>query len=383
MPEKRCSVAAKGGHAERAHAVLSPSAAHRWLRCQASIKLVERLRGEGRIEETTSAAAAEGTAAHEAAELILIRYLQNSMLRPGDVGHWWQRHRDVLPEETLSLGWGRISKEVKPYLEVIRELDESRWTIMLERRVNPGNDSCTGTADCIALSPDGSELKVIDLKFGRGVPVSAEGNPQLRLYALGALRLFEALGSIETVTMVIVQPRLDSISQDTMSASDLQDWYRWVVEPAIAETASPEARFGPGEKTCRWCPAAGMCAAQQRWALSDGFDADAETLSPEELADGLSRMAAIKNWMSAAKLVATRMLDLDPAAVPGWELKPGVRRRKIVGYPSPDAPMGWVNPPTWKSLTELERENGRDNVANVLGDAITTTEGEPRLVRTK
>lgn len=383
MPEKRCSVAAKGGHAERAHAVLSPSAAHRWLRCPASIKLVERLRGEGRIEETTSAAAAEGTAAHEVAEAILTRYLQNRTIRPGDVGHWWQRHRDVLPEETASLGWDRISTEVGPYLEAVKDLDESGWTIMLERRVNPGNDSCTGTADCIALSPDGRELKVIDLKFGRGVPVSAKGNPQLRLYALGALRLFEALGSIETVTMVIVQPRLDSISQDTMSAADLVSWYRWIVEPAVVETASPEARFGPGEKACRWCPAAGMCTAQQRWVLAEGFDADAETLSPEELADGLSRMTAIKNWMSAAKLTATRMLDLDPAAVPGWGLKPGVKRRKIVGYPPPDAPADWVNPPTWKGLTELERANGKAEVADVLGDAITITEGEPRLVRTK
>lgn len=193
------------------HATLSASSSHRWMNCPPSVRLTEHIADNGSVY------AAEGSEAHALCEYKLRRLLGIDADNPLD-GPGGLQYYDSTMEDAAN-GYAAYVMELledirqtcaDPIVMVEQNLDYSRW-------VKDGY----GTGDAVIVA-DGT-LHVVDFKYGTGVPVSAEGNSQMRLYALGALDMFGELYDIDTVVMTIYQPRLASISTDTISKTDLLD----------------------------------------------------------------------------------------------------------------------------------------------------------------
>lgn len=200
----------------RAHATLSPSSAERWLECPASIHMTETL---GRSDDGSSLYAEEGTRAHNLAEIEAAhefglttdeqyRAFKAQWLRTAEA------HGDDVEE---------MERHVRVYVTMLRDLMTSMGpgtTVYLEKRLQTGVPGCWGTGDAILVNA--SQVAVIDFKYGAGVVVRAEENPQLKLYGLGVLEMFgDILGITETVGMHICQPRAGGQSHFTMTANDL------------------------------------------------------------------------------------------------------------------------------------------------------------------
>ena len=201
------------------HAILSASASYRWLNCPPSVRLTERIPDNGSIY------AAEGSEAHALCEYKLRKLLGMEVQNPLDTPVGLQYYDNTM--EDAATGYAafvlELLEEIRkscpdPIVMVEQRLDFSRW-------VKDG----FGTGDAVIVA-DGT-LHVIDFKYGTGVPVSAEGNSQMRLYALGAVDMFGELYDIDTVVMTIYQPRLTSISTDTISKTDLLDWAENTLRP--------------------------------------------------------------------------------------------------------------------------------------------------------
>lgn len=208
--------------AQRKHAILSTSSAHRWLSCPPSAML------EKDMPDQTSVYVEEGTVAHEVAEYKVRSYLGEKNLTVPSTGIF-----DV----------AEIDKHTDTYLQYVTDTVETirkscpDALVMVEQRLDFSNyvKDGFGTGDLVIVSDD--VIQVIDFKYGKGVAVSAENNPQMKLYALGALNLYDYLYDIRTVKMTIVQPRLDSISEWEISVSELKDWAENTLKP-IAELAA-------------------------------------------------------------------------------------------------------------------------------------------------
>jgi hypothetical protein len=272
------------------HALFSPSGAHRWIACPAS------LAAEQGYPDTSSAYADEGTMAHAVAE---------AMLRG-----------EPAPANTLDEdGYEAVQR----YVDYVRDVAEG-GQLMVEERVYFGdaigqpNDLAFGTAD--ALVARGNELVVIDLKFGRGVKVDATENKQLMLYALGALPLFDLAYEIDSVRLVVHQPRLYSVSEWTTTVSALREFASYA--EAAAETArmlrdNGEADernwlFSPTEDTCRWCKAKADCPALAdavRGAVASSFD----DLTPEAVSVGTRNVEALYSDALGAKMAVVGMVE--------------------------------------------------------------------------
>ena len=191
-------------HAERAHALLSASSAHRWIHCTPAPYL------EAQHPDTSSDAAAEGTAAHELAEHKLHQHLDLPTTRP--VSEWDSEEMDDYTDQ--------YADHVMAELQRAREEDPAAF-LALEERLDFSHivPDGFGTGDAVIVG-DGT-LTIVDLKYGKGVTVDAEGNPQMRLYALGALAAYGMIYDIRTVRMVIFQPRIDNISVDEVAVDEL------------------------------------------------------------------------------------------------------------------------------------------------------------------
>ena len=245
------------------HASLGPSSAGRWLTCTASVRMAEEFPNP----KAESSFAEEGTAAHALAELEARREflgLSEDDYAAGLAG-WRESWGEKYDED-------EIRENVLVYVaEVGRALRaDPMSSLLLEQRMETGVDGCWGTGDAVVISP--SSVHILDLKYGMGVPVGAVGNPQLRLYGLGGLETFGSLiGDIERVTVTIVQPRLDSISSETLTTSELLAWRDEVVIPAVREIDSGRDHFQPSESACRFCPVAGECIARRDFVLSGDF----------------------------------------------------------------------------------------------------------------
>lgn len=301
-----------------AHALLGASSSKRWLTCTPSARLCETM-----PEETTTFAA-EGTLAHEIAELKLrkaylepmstrqfnatMKKLQASPLFTPDMPGYVDRYVDYV----ATIVHGRSSP---PFVAVEKRLDYSDWA-----------PEGFGTGDCVILS--GRELWVNDLKYGKGVPVSAEGNTQMRLYALGALREFGCIYPIETVHMAIVQPRLDDISEDTIQAADLLAWGE-TIKPRAQKAWAGEGEYVPGEH-CRFCRARKICRArtESHTALEDFGFKRTPLLSDTEVAQILTRAANLESWVHDLREYALQAL-LRGAEIPGWKAVEGRSTRKF------------------------------------------------------
>lgn len=371
-------------HAERAHALLGASKASQWINCPPSAKLQES------VPDKRSEYADEGTAAHELAELKLQRRLfPNNSKRRADL----ELKMDAFIKTNPFYG-PEMENAIKEYVEKVEErymaakARSSDAVILLEERLDFTEwvPDGYGTGDVVLIA-DGV-LEVIDLKYGKGVPVSAIGNPQIRLYGLGAWWGYNYLYSINEVHMTIVQPRLDSVSTDVMSLGELVEWAETTVKPAAALAFRGEGEFKSGDH-CRWCKVKGSCRAradENMLALQHEFK-DPALMSYEEIGSILFIAQQLKTWANDVEEYAFEQAKTGNK-IPQWKLVEGRSNRAIS-----DKDTAWktleeaqleadkyLKPRELLGIGELEKRIGKKEITTLLGDLIVKPPGKPVLV---
>ena len=369
------------------HAILSPSSAERWISCPASVQLSEKYRRE----ETDSIFAREGTAAHALAELhgrLAFGYISEDEFEAGAV-RWEEEFGDVFGPPTNS-DREEMFEHARDYVRVVQNL-ASRYkhsSVHFEERLATGVPQSWGTSDAVIVSP--LAVHIVDFKYGKGVRVEAAGNPQLRLYAAGALDTYgDLLGDTEIVALTVHQPRLDHTDTEELAPDDLRAWREEVVIPAAKLALGPieKAPFGPSETACRWCPLAGACRARAEYIAETDFGVEADVLDDAEIAEILPRLTDIQRWVEDVKKEALQRAYTEGREIPGHKVILRGGRRIIKDQPYAIQKMidaGWeaeqVADLRTKSLAVLEKLLGRDGFAEILGDLITRTEGKPAVV---
>lgn len=361
------------------HAKLSASGAHRWMACPPSANL------EARFPDRSSEFAEEGTFAHSLAELIL-RYNNNEISKRA-----YTTRLNRLKKDSM------YSQEMQDYIadyaqQVWEQFNEARAScpdaqIFFEQRYDLSEyiPEGFGTAD-VTIIADGL-VQVIDLKYGKGVGVSAEGNPQLRLYGLGAYLEHSLLYDIGRVKTTIIQPRLDSISTEEISVEDLLGWAGEQVRPRALMAMRGEGEFRAGEH-CRFCKAFATCRAQKDYQMElMKYDfADAELLEDSEIGDVLARADALVKWAEAVKGYAFDQALNHGAHFDGWKLVEGRSNRKYTDEKQVAerlAEAGYAEiykPQELQGITAMEKLVGKKRLAELLGDLVEKPEGKPVLV---
>lgn len=328
--------------------------------------------------EIGSVYAQEGTAAHDLAFLRARHELLGHPLL--DLEAWRETYHTVVEDEE------EMNFHVTAYIDHLRAQLEAEpgSVLLLEQRVPTGVPSCWGTSDAVVVSP--RKIDVTDLKYGRGVEVSAAENPQLRLYGIGALEAFgDLLGEVETVTMTVFQPRINNIETEEMSALHLRAWRDSII-PIAEEALGHKARFGPSESACRWCPASGQCRAQLEWATAMDFGVIAETLTEDEVRAALDVIPAIEEWCAAVRQYALDLIYSKGKSVPGYKVVMSGGKRSIpdeegalealelIGFT-----FDQVGRRKLKTIGDLEKLLRR-SFDTVLGPFVVRGSGSPSLV---
>ena len=385
------------------HAVLGASSAHRWLICTPSARLCEKL--TSRFGSESSPYAAEGTKAHALAEMKvrLAYYKADGMtaakhsrmppeqqeaylginefrfkaLRnelgdiPKDMEQATDSYCDIVMEKYLS------AKEADPgaqlYLE--QRLDYSAWV-----------PSGFGTGDCIIVSD--SLLEVCDYKHGKGIPVDAVGNPQLRLYGLGAMERFGRLYDFQSVRMTIIQPRLDSVSEETLTCKDLTSWAAEEVVEKAKQAWTGSGEFVPGEH-CRFCAAKAVCSARVAQAMRMfQYGLEAPGLIPDEqIPSILGMLNDAEAWIKDIRAYAENQA-LHGQVWPGWKLVHGKKPNRQwadpeevkaqllrAGYPADQFQEVKLKP-----VGEIEKALGKKAFQALVGGLVSQGEGKLTLV---
>jgi hypothetical protein len=359
----------------RQHAILSASAAHRWLMCTPSARL------ESTLPDTSSIYAEEGTLAHEIAALTL-RYRHLSTISKTE----YRKHLKKLQQHELYQD--DMMQHVNAYLDYINHLDadhDYKPHIAVEVQVafNQYVPEGFGTADCIIIG--GEELHVVDFKYGKGVAVEAENNPQMMLYALGALEKYALLFNTSIVKMTIVQPRLDAISTWGISASDLRDWGEGV-RPIAEKAFKGEGVFYPGDH-CRFCRASSTCRARAEFYLAlEGFQKiQPDLLSNDEIGAILERAQDLQAWIKDLQDYALNQC-LSGIDVPGWKAVEGRSVRQWTDADKAfetlvtagvDEAMLYERKPL--TLAATERILGKKRFGELVGSYVDRPPGRPTL----
>jgi hypothetical protein len=367
-----------------AHALLSASGSKRWLSCTPSAKL------EATLPEQKRAAGAfdfsqEGTTAHTLAEAKLRYHF-------GQIGTE-EYENEVSTIKATPYYNDDFEAHVDSYVLYVRSQIGEGDTPLFEQRVDFSDwvPDGFGTADVVILSKHA--IRVIDLKFGKGIPVHAQDNPQLRLYALGAYSKFkEDFPEIKEVSYTIHQPRLDSISTDGTSIAKLVDWANYFVKPKAKKAWSGSGEFLPGE-WCGFCRAKAQCRARSDYntELAKQDFKNPSLLSEEEISEVLVKAQNLRTWVNDVEEFAlTRAVEQD-IVPPGYKLSTTVTHRKISDHTLAATVLvekGMSEEVIWeprklKSISTLEKLGPKGQVAAWLGNLVLRPEGVPKLVKTK
>lgn len=352
------------------HALLSASGAHRWLNCPPSALV------EAGLPDSTSTAAEQGTIAHALAEWKLRRALHLSPT--------------IKPEST----WidSEMEAHTDDYLAFVQErLREARKTCkdpvtLIEQRLDyshlvPGG---FGTGDCVIIAEP--LLQIIDFKYGQGVLVEAEKNPQLMLYALGALHGFDTLYEIDEVAVTIFQPRRSNVATWHVSVADLQTWAEEIVRPTAKLAGKGEGSFAAGS-WCRFCKIAPTCRtrAEKNLELAKYEFAPPAQLSDTEIAQVLGKLPDLKRWASDVESYALSLAVNQGKTWAGFKLVEGRSIRKYVDETkvvetAQAAGINDIFEQKLKTITALQKQLGKKRFSELLGELVIKPPGKPALV---
>lgn len=357
-------------HNERAHALLSASSAHRWLACPPSAVAAEAYPDQD-TEYTR-----EGTLAHEVAELVARVKVLGGPPAEGDK-----------PEEVTQ----EMVECAQSYADYIQEQTKSPdAVVLLEQRVDfsPWVPGGFGTCDCIIIQ--GDTLIIIDYKYGQGVPVSAKDNPQMKLYALGALNDYGFACDVKKVEMHIFQPRLDNVSDDALTADELLEWAEQTVKPIAEKAAKGKGNYDAGEQ-CRFCPHAGRCrklkAVCTEFVEMHDLRVGVPVLADFEIAEVLKLEPLITLWLRRVKETAFSKL-MDGGEIPGYKLVEGKQGNRKwsnefdvykalneAGYKQEE-----ITETKLLSPSMMDKVLGKKKVAELLDSFIERAPGQPTVV---
>jgi hypothetical protein len=332
-------------------------------------------------EEPSSIYAVEGTQFHTLSYVEASRRLLDK--EPPEYAleylEWALETEDEWHEDQL--------RYVEDWIELLEKYlaEEEGARLFLEVRVDTGIPGCWGTADAIIVYSD--RIRVIDIKYGAGVRVSAIGNSQARLYGVGALEtLVDDPLTIHEVTNTIWQPRMNNLSEETLTRAELVKW-RDDLLPTAQLALSDDAPFGPSEDACRFCPIAGECAPRARFMLAQDFG-DPDILTGEEMADAFARTSHLKRWIADIEDAALKRAYEEAGSVPGFKVVQSGGRRKIVnekkaidlliraGYTA-----GQVSNTKIATFGDLDKLVGDEKLQQVLGDMLVQSEGRLSLAK--
>lgn len=363
-------------HEVRAHAILSASGAHRWLNCTPSARLEEH------HPDSTSDAAAQGTAAHELAEHKLRTLMGIESTRPES--HW---HDEEMEDHTDHYADHCIA-------ELVRTQENSPAAFLsIEERLNFSHlvPDGFGTGDTVIVG-DGT-MTIVDLKYGKGVEVSAVKNPQMMLYALGALNTYGMIYQIDQVRMVIYQPRRNNISVWETTVAELLNWAEEVVKPKAQEAYAGEGQLQAGDwcQFCRHAPQCTALAAQHFESIPTAPAAqltpeapDPATLSEHQISQIVQHAGDIKKWLTTVEKHA-----LDKATTgttyPGLKLVAGRSVRRYTDTEAVAETVLEAGRDPWKpreliGITDMTKLLGKKNFDTLIGPLLDKPEGKPTLV---
>jgi hypothetical protein len=357
-----------------AHAQLSPSSAVRWMSCPGSVRMCEG------IPDTSSDASLEGTMMHTVSSHCLTRGTDAA----GYVG--------VTDPETGLILQAEQAQAVQTYVDTVRDICETTGgKLLVEQRLSiwhmTGEEDAHGTADAVILTMD--ELIVIDAKFGRGVAVEAEENPQLMMYAAAAYVEHELAYDFERVRMMIVQPRLNASPEWTIPVPKL-DNFMAEVQFSAELTRQADAPLMPSAKGCQWCRAKATCPAITNQIMDDFDDVVPETADERDLARIMANADMIEKWVKAVRAeVERRLLAGEP--VHGYKLVQGKKGNRQ--WADPDAAEETLKSMRIKhdqmydyklaSPTSIEKLAKAGDVGprqwTKIQDLITQSEGQPSV----
>jgi hypothetical protein len=380
-----------------AHALLSPSAAHRWMHCTPAARL------EAQLPASTSAYAQEGTLAHSVCELYARKKFQPMSKRTFNASLKKLQADPLWDDEML----GTADAYAEHLAERAMEFGQMPY-VAVEARVGISDyvPDAYGTCDCVMIG--GDTLIITDYKHGKGVPVSAEGNPQMMLYALGAYAKYRAIygDSIKRVAMCIDQPRLGSYGRFDLTVDELLAWGENEVKPKAALAHAGMGEFAPGD-WCRFCRAKAQCRARAgaHTALEDFKDAQLPTaenvaqverdgmdgmpISPlltyAEIGDLLHRCKTLLDWHKSLEDFALAAI-LGGDAVPGWKAVEGTSNRawtnqdealSVIERAGIDKAIVYDYKP--KTLAQLEKVIGKAQFEKIAGMYVHKPRGNPVL----
>lgn len=351
------------------HALLSPSSSHRWMNCTPSAML------EAEFENKSSSAAEEGTAAHAFCEHKLKKALRMRSKRP--VSDYdsdeMQEHTDAYVDFVLE------------QLEIAKQTCKD-LIILIEQKVDFSDyvPDGFGTADCLIVSDD--KLHIIDFKYGLGVMVEAEENPQMKCYALGALAIYDSLYDITEVSMSIFQPRRENVSTWTVPVEDLRTWAEEELKPKAEMAIRGEGSFCAGE-WCQFCRAAVKCRAraEEKLKIAQEEFKLPPLLTDEEIEELLPILPDITKWANDIAAYALESAVHHGKEWNGYKVVEGRSNRK---YSDEDAVAkaakehGYTDiyKQSLINITEMQKLMGKKDFEEIIGGLLIKPQGKPTLV---